>query len=301
MIYSADKAWAAIENNHNQFILNRLKRYKNKKDWPKQNTTIRFVDDNINLIISNKLDDLKTSIENYKSTIKSIKNIGGFIDFLDDIKLLFNYTALSRSNGPWNAFKLCASFPYRTCPYCNQHYLETERFENGTTRPALDHFFPESLYPHLAISLYNLIPSCTTCNSNLKSNIDFYKIEHLHPLFNSENIRFTINKDILDIRNNFSKIRESIELRLLNKNPCKKTWQSIKTFGLLPRYQQRNQEAVGCIASYNSYTEARIKEIKEKIDPDFDDEIILQFKPKEYRNIPIGRLKVDLYSLFFEA
>lgn len=49
-----------------------------------------------------------------------------------------------------------------TCPYCNRNYTYT--VEDGTVKPQVDHFFPKSQYPFLAMSYYNLIPSCSICN-----------------------------------------------------------------------------------------------------------------------------------------
>ena len=48
------------------------------------------------------------------------------------------------------------------CPYCNRSYTYTVVSKN--VRPQYDHFFCKSKYPYLAVSLYNLIPSCAVCN-----------------------------------------------------------------------------------------------------------------------------------------
>ncbi len=50
------------------------------------------------------------------------------------------------------------------CPYCNHDYILTRDPKNGVGRAQLDHYFPKKKYPHLALSFYNLIPSCPTCN-----------------------------------------------------------------------------------------------------------------------------------------
>lgn len=48
------------------------------------------------------------------------------------------------------------------CPYCNRTYIYTLR--SGGVRPQYDHFFSKAKYPYLAVSIYNLIPSCNVCN-----------------------------------------------------------------------------------------------------------------------------------------
>lgn len=54
----------------------------------------------------------------------------------------------------------------KECPGCNQEI-------NGPTKvlntAQLDHFFPKDSYPLFAVSFYNLIPSCYSCN-HIKSN-----------------------------------------------------------------------------------------------------------------------------------
>jgi hypothetical protein len=50
-----------------------------------------------------------------------------------------------------------------------------------TIRPEFDHFYLKSYYPYLALSFYNLVPSCHVCNSNLKGITDTKKDSHMHP------------------------------------------------------------------------------------------------------------------------
>lgn len=47
------------------------------------------------------------------------------------------------------------------CPYCNRMYINRS---NKHTICQFDHFFDKSTYPILAVSFYNLIPCCGTCN-----------------------------------------------------------------------------------------------------------------------------------------
>lgn len=50
-----------------------------------------------------------------------------------------------------------------TCTYCNRNY--TLDFKNlNNSRAQLDHWFPKESFPILALSFYNLIPSCSSCN-----------------------------------------------------------------------------------------------------------------------------------------
>lgn len=82
------------------------------------------------------------------------------------------------------------------CTYCNRQYTftvikglkksERENDEYRIARPALDHWFPESLYPIMSLSFYNLIPSCTICNSSAKGDALFKIDTHIHPYLNDK-------------------------------------------------------------------------------------------------------------------
>lgn len=58
----------------------------------------------------------------------------------------------------------------KTCPYCNRNFVNMVEVQNaGITYSykstfELDHFYNKSDYPMLAVSLYNLIPVCPSCN-----------------------------------------------------------------------------------------------------------------------------------------
>lgn len=54
-----------------------------------------------------------------------------------------------------------------TCVYCNRNY--TLDILDTHTRAELDHWFPKDKFPILALSLFNLIPSCHSCN-HIKGN-----------------------------------------------------------------------------------------------------------------------------------
>ena len=64
----------------------------------------------------------------------------------------------------------------RTCPYCNRNYTFTVKLSSSaevkkfTTRPEFDHFYSKSQHPLLALSFYNLVPSCSICNHGKATN-----------------------------------------------------------------------------------------------------------------------------------
>ena len=64
----------------------------------------------------------------------------------------------------WNHGKLIEATGVKVCPYCNRVFVENVVDGTGSVRGQLDHFYPKERYPYLAISRYNLVPSCGYCN-----------------------------------------------------------------------------------------------------------------------------------------
>lgn len=61
--------------------------------------------------------------------------------------------------------KFVSELGLEICPYCGEQTIRVHRKPDGTViKPHLDHFLPKSKYPFLAMSFFNLIPSCVRCN-----------------------------------------------------------------------------------------------------------------------------------------
>ncbi|MGD9970999.1 MAG: HNH endonuclease [Sulfuricurvum sp.] len=88
--------------------------------------------------------------------------------------------------------KLIQSSNLFVCPYCHRSYIGVIESQDGSRNitPDLDHFYPKSRYPFLAVTLSNLIPSCLFCNQRSKKNIDFYKSSIYPPQTIFDNIEF---------------------------------------------------------------------------------------------------------------
>lgn len=86
-----------------------------------------------------------------------------------------------------------------TCTYCNRNY--TLQIIPERSRAELDHWFPKETYPLLALSFYNLIPSCHSCNHmKLNNTIDD---SYAHPYMLKEDnhvfkFRYKYSKEIND-------------------------------------------------------------------------------------------------------
>jgi hypothetical protein len=123
-----------------------------------------------------------------------VRNKTLYVSLFSDIEMLmpkiFDYKWFIRQKADteWNPFKLSTMLGMNVCPYCNRQYTFTVSNSNRhTTRPELDHFLPKGEYPLFALSFYNLIPSCTVCNRDLKGSTSFDPTTHFSPY--DENLR----------------------------------------------------------------------------------------------------------------
>ena len=104
-----------------------------------------------------------------------------------DLLLIFGYERVFNSSSKSEAYWLSKQIDSNTCVYCNRQYAFT--IEKGTgknknerlARPAFDHWFDKGSNPLMSLSLCNLIPSCTICNSSVKGSSKFDLSTHTHP------------------------------------------------------------------------------------------------------------------------
>ena len=107
---------------------------------------------------------------------------------------LFCYKKLYEE-GKWSRHKLLSLIGIEVCPYCQRNYISS--YDKKTTAD-LDHFYPKSLYPFLALSLYNFIPSCQVCNSRFKGYKD--KGVSVYPYkesFDELGVKFKTSKEVI--------------------------------------------------------------------------------------------------------
>lgn len=110
-------------------------------------------------------------------------------------KIFFDYDRFSKvvdkkfKDGKWNGYSFSKKLGIKVCPSCNFSDSDTvyssEIEKKGQirviSRAPLDHFYCKSKYPFLALSAFNLIPSCERCNNSLKRGVDYMVKKHLRP------------------------------------------------------------------------------------------------------------------------
>ncbi len=85
-----------------------------------------------------------------------------------------------------------------SCIYCNRNYIFDIK-ENGHIKGHIDHFYPKAKYPYFAMSFYNFIPVCESCNK-VKSEYDTGDVTKsiVHPYERNNEQVFDINPTSVD-------------------------------------------------------------------------------------------------------
>lgn len=130
----------------------------------------------------------KTEHNNVDKNMKGIFNYEKFGEGMRLKKKTINkvqcYTWTSCAE-TWSAWHFIKHLNVRACCYCNAETIfslllnqpcpgvEEKRSNRKAKkedykRSALDHYIGHSKYPALGLSLYNLVPACTRCNTNIR-------------------------------------------------------------------------------------------------------------------------------------
>lgn len=170
------------------------------------------------------------------------------------------------NNERYNAYFLCKELNINVCPYCNKNYMVTisDTTNDIFTRPTLDHFFAKADYPFLALSLYNLIPSCHICNSHIKKDKKFHINTHIHPYFDDFNKikKFNIDKKLLSLVNKSDKFNIIFENKDgITTNEEKKADNHIKDFALKSLYNCHRDKVLELIDISRAYNEASFENL----------------------------------------
>ena len=225
-----------------------------------------------NGFINNNLFEVSNSdltINKILSLYKEIKdNLENKTESLiEKIKDIFDYDEFIKTDSIWNAYSLVKNLSVNVCPYCNRSYIHTINSKKGKSRAELDHFYPKSRFPFLALSIYNLVPSCHICNSSLKGSKDFYIHEHIHPYVDcfTDRFRFTMSlkkEEILKPIPNVDDFKIEIEVLTKNDKEKNKIINSKETFQLETFYNLHKIEAVEICEKKLYYNETRVEELR---------------------------------------
>lgn len=223
-------------------IKSKLQGFKPKK--------FKKIIDNLELIIKANLKDIETLYLNYCKdfTLKEKK-------FIENT---FNYSYNRSSNKKFmEHFK---KLNIKSCPFCNNNhvYFYKQGVGKVNTLATLEHYYPKAQYPHLSLSFYNLIPSCSACNSKFKGTKN-QAGKILHPYYDSFHKRAEFKVKI-----GKRLIKKSVDLEIdlkindITDTKCKTT---IDRFQLDKIYSQHNDIAKEIWNKAQVYNQSRIDEL----------------------------------------
>ena len=151
-----------------------------------------------------------------------------------------------------DAYDLAEKLDVNVCPYCNINPTYTIR-KNHTLRPEFDHFYNKATYPILALSFFNLIPSCHVCNSTLKGS----KSIQINPYQESLDRLATFELSIKD--SSFYYDAKGFEIELTAED--ERAEDSIETFKLNDRYEKHKDIILELIQKNAIYNESYLDEL----------------------------------------
>ncbi|MET1174492.1 hypothetical protein [Paenibacillus amylolyticus] len=263
------------------------------------------------MIIYNELCSRFTSLQDSNGKVVLTQSGVGKGLVHDLISKIFNYGEFldgfkqPNSKIKWGAFDLCDHLDVNVCPYCNRMFTFTiikKANRKALTRPELDHFFPQSMFPLFAISFYNLIPSCKICNSSFKRD-DYLKLEeYLHPYLGAAHSQYKFDYKPLDVGaydGDMSKIHV-----IINKNgyTCKKTNASLEKFEIEEIYKRHSDVVSELLFKRLRYSDSRIQDIarlfreagEHVTESDIFNSIFPAPKSSEYIDQSLGKLRSDI-------
>jgi len=210
-----------------------------------------FISLNLKRILTSKPDELARVNEEYKLHCRTapgrkMKNI------YKGLNSAFDYRRFSKKEATYYCgYDLAQKLNMKTCPYCNRNY--TVSIANGrarVVRPDFDHFFPKKQYPLLALSFYNLIPSCPVCNRTIKNQATIVYGRYIHPYEEGYSDALKINffpNDVdssIGIRTNYQILTISNPIQPIKATKCQ---ESFKLFKLKEIYEESHNGEIADI------------------------------------------------------
>ena len=227
---------------------------------------------------------------------------------------LFCYKKLQTGNKNWNRHKLLSLIGIEICPYCQRNYISSyEENNDEKTTADLDHFYPKSLYPFLALSLYNFIPSCQICNSRFKGNKDTRDSVYLYEEgFDELGVKFRTSKEVISetLGERYSDFYVKIDYEnLKNKEDGEKVKNSIENLGLDRVYKKsHNQYIQNLLYNIEKYPENYLENCvemfesnvdkKKQLEEYFKDIVKEPYRKRIENEEPLAKLTKDILEEF---
>lgn len=239
-----------------------------------------------------KLEEIKTKIGSKYSSKNNI------------VKQIFNYDKAKSKTITPKISKLqpkIAKFfedniEVHTCYFCNIEFINkfstSKKTKNGFT---LDHFMDKGTYPFLALSLYNLVPSCYVCNSKVKGT---QPIVGVAPP-TSQKFDFDDKVKFKTFLSNPNlQVDEEADIGLFLKEDFSDKYQNyLQVLELDGRYGYHKYKVIEMIQKRKDYPDSRIKELAkltQKTEEEVKQDLFGIYLKEDLHKRPLSKLIKDI-------
>lgn len=254
---------------------------------------------NLKLLIIARPKELKELIEDIETkfgrklfSIEKDYNNARVTSFGAKVKGIFDFESYRDST---NAINNCRQFKIKYCPYCNTTPLSI--FDERKLLD-IDHFYPRSRHPYLAVSFFNLIPSCPTCNERLKKDKMFDINTHFNPFHKRFDDYFEFYLDTVLV-----KTKDDVII----KYRCKKHYlpNAINDFKIIERYNDSHKgDIFSLINTFKNHKPSVLESMRKQFRNLFPNKMSntqnllnnfgVPFKQSNINELHLGKLKRDL-------
>lgn len=279
----------------------------------------QFLLDNYNYNLKVLLKTKPNRLFTFNTVLSSYVNLNQDLFYL---KLAFNYKAHTSITDLVKLFFRRKNF-IKFCPYCNLDKVEYFENEEGQTAAChdLDHFYDKATFPLLCFSMYNLVPSDTTCNQTNKASIEFTDVYHLNPYLDGFNNSLAFRA----VLNDNSKYKYKVELKsnevddsdryrkIYGKydDPRNQNFGNVNAFKLDTRYEQEEEHISLMTEKMDVYDKSAWESIKKyvvllkknRLEDSYKkfylDEFHTPFDKKFFGGYKYAKLNRDIHDQYF--
>ena len=265
-----------IDNKISEFLEN----VKNNNPSEKLSANINYMKNNIDKILKADVkkmkehnDNLQYITKNLETTIAKLQaktiteaGLSGDSSIARTISKNFEKLYNNFIKNKKYSYKIIEALGIKACPYCNINYTyaainyDEDDKPKYSIKPHYDHYYPKSIYPYLALSFYNLIPSCPSCNSSLKGNKDYLPV---HPYTKSLASMINFRLEVSDIKNLYK--QESAFSIAIDANSTEAETH-LNLFKLTDRYQYHKDVVRELLIKKKCYSLEYINSIRQFLD-----------------------------------
>ena len=193
--------------------------------------------------------ELRGIIEDYKcAEYLEIKYLGKVYHY-------FATSSIGLGKTGYSAYVLVDRLGIKVCPYCDRNYINNVQIGPNLRikrTSQLDHYYCRKDYPYLAMSFFNLIPSCPGCNL----------LKHYYPISASPyDLDIDWDKELVfDYAiHSVDYLESALELNI-TLSCSKRTSENARVFALEDQYSMHNDVVHDLIKKRQMYSESQLEE-----------------------------------------